>query len=125
MKGPDWLKRAAQRSVEEPWMLGRAFARYRAMEGYSSERLADELGCTVESLQWLSLCRRPEGESFAENVLTIAKRFALDPLRLSAVLRRVEVMDALFPPQTDREGAAGNPLLLAAQDRSEDEETSS
>jgi len=125
MTGPDWLKRAARRSVEEDWMLGRVFERYQQLEGRSPEELATELGCTAEALQWLSLCRCPEGEAFAEHVLVIAKRFALDPSRLSAVLRRVEVMDALTEPPDGAEVADAGSLLLAARDRSEDDETSS
>ncbi len=124
MTGPDWLKRAAQRSVEEDWMLGQTFERYRELEGYSPEQLATQLGCTVESLQWLSLCRRPEGDSFAEHVLLIARRFALDASRLGAVLRHVQVMDVLVTSRDDGEGAAGNSLLLAARDRSDDETNS-
>lgn len=125
MTGPDWLKRAARRSADEDWMLGQALTRYQELEGHSPEQLAEELGCTVEALQWLSLCRRPTGEDFTGHVLTIAKRFALDPLRLSAVLRRVEVMDALAPHLEGRAETDGDSLLLAARDRAEDEEESS
>jgi len=125
MTGPDWLKRAAQRSAEEAWMLGRVLERYRELEGCSSEQLATALGCTAEALPWLALCRRPEGEAFMEQVLVIAKRFALDPLRLSAVLRRVEVLDALGTRRDGGEAADADSLLLAARDRPEDEETSS
>lgn len=125
MTGPDWLKRAAQRSAEEDWMLGRAFARYRELEGHTPAQLATELGCTADALQWLSLCRRPEGEAFAEQVLSIARRFALEPSRLSAVLRRVEVMDALVTDGDGREATAPETLMLAARDRPEDDKTSS
>jgi len=115
---------AARRSAQEAWMLGHAFARYRELEDRSPEELAAELGCTREVLHWLSLCRRPEGEAFTEQAFTIAQRFAVEPLRLVTVLRRVEVVDALAALAEGEEAADEDALLLAARDRSHDDETS-
>lgn len=98
MTNPEWLKAAARRSAHEVWMLGHVFEKYRELEGRSPEQLAVELGCSLEVLQWLSLCRRPEGDKCTEQVDAIVKRFALDPLRLIAVLRHVEAMDARRAP---------------------------
>ena len=125
MTNPEWLKAAARRSAHEAWMLGQVFEKYRELEGRSPEQLAAELDCSLEVLQWLSLCRRPEGEKFTEQVDAIVKRFALDPLRLIAVLRHVEVMDALTARPEGGAAAEGGSLLLAARDRSHDDETSS
>jgi hypothetical protein len=125
MATPDWLKIAAQRSEGETWMLGHVFSRYRELEGLTHETLLAELGCSPEVLQWLSLCRRPEGERFAEHVLTIAKRFGVDPRRLATVIRHVEVMDALAPQQDGGGAARRGSLLLAARDRPKDEEPGS
>jgi len=125
MATPDWLKTAAQRSERETWMLGHVFARYRQVEGRTDEELAAELGCSLEVLEWLSLCRRPQGERFAEHVLAIAKRFAVDPRRLGAVIRHVEVMNALAPQRDGGVVANKGSLLLAARDRPKDEEPSS
>ncbi len=125
MTSPDWLEAAARRSTREAWMLGHTFARYRELEGCTPEQLAARLGCSLEVLHWLSLCRRPEGEAFTEQVFTIAKRFAVEPLRLIPVLRRVEVVDALARAQGEAATEEGS-LLLAARDRSRaDDETSS
>jgi hypothetical protein len=101
------------------------FKRYRELEGCSEEKLAEELGCTREVIYWMSLCRRPEGEAFTEHVFTIAKRFSVEPLRLMAVLRRVEVMDALAPRPESGAAADEDSLLLAARDHSNDDETNS
>ena len=117
MTNPDWLKTAARRSAQEAWTLGQVFERYRELKSRSEEGLAVELGCSLEVLHWLSLCRRPTGEAFTEQVSAIAKRFAVQSIRLIAVLRCVEVMDALSARQ--------ELLLLAARDRSHDDETSS
>ena len=126
MTNPEWLKTAARRSAHETWMLGHVFEKYRKLEGRSPEELAAELGCSLEVLHWLSLCRRPADEKFTEHVFAIAKRFALDPLRLAAVLRHVEVVDALTAPSESGVAADEDALVLAARDRSrDDEETSS
>jgi transcriptional regulator with XRE-family HTH domain len=124
MSNPDWLARAAQRSQEETWMLGHVFERYRELEGCSQEQLAKELGCTREVLHWLSLCRHPEGEGFNEQVSTIARRFAVELLPLVQVLRRVEVMDALSARDEPGAVTEDGPMLMAARDRTEDEEVS-
>ncbi len=125
MSNPDWLELAARRSRSESWMLGHAFERYRAHEGRSLAELAQELGCALNVLQWLSLCRRPAGQAFPEQASAIAKRFAVDLPRLVRVLRRVEVLDALAIQSEDGEATDEDSLLLAARDRSRDEETNS
>jgi hypothetical protein len=125
MTNPEWLKKAARRSAQESWMLGHVFERYRELKGQSEEELAVELGCSLEVLHWMSLCRRPTGKAFSEQVSAIAKRFAVERVRLIAVLRRVEVMDALSARPAGGEATEEELLLLAARDRSHDDETSS
>ncbi|QSQ14826.1 hypothetical protein [Myxococcus landrumensis] len=115
----DWLEAAARRSSLESWTLGHAFERYRELEERTPAQLAEDLGCTQEQVQWLALCHRPEeGEGFAEQVGQLAKRFEVDLLRLTRVLRRVEVMDALQLAGADGEEAGEDAVLLAARDRS-------
>ena len=123
MTTPEWLKVAAQRSAQDPASLGYAFEQYRKHEGNSAEDLAARLGCSQEVLDELYLCRRPEQDRFAEHVRMIGKRFAVDPRRLAAVLRRVEVLNVL---PADGEGgivARDAAYLLAARDHSGDDET--
>lgn len=125
MTTPDWLKVAAQRSAQDPASLGYAFEQYRRHEDKSAGELAAMLGCSQEVLDGLSLCRRPEQDRFAEHLRMIGKRFAVDPRRLAAVLRRVEVLDAL---PTNGEGGTvvrDDAYLLAARDHSGDDETGS
>jgi hypothetical protein len=125
MTTPEWLKVAAERSAQDPASLGYVFAQYRKHEGKSAEELAAMLDCTLKVLDELSLCRRPDPERFAEHLRMIEKRFAVDPRRLAAVLRRVEVLDIL--PEEEAGGAAvrDDSYLLAARDHSKDDETSS
>ncbi len=124
MANPKWLKAAAQRSGQHTWTLGYVFEQYRKYEGKSLEELAAELNCPLETIDWLSLCRRPDEERFAEQLDMIEKRFAVEPYRLAAVIRRVEVLDVL--PTSQEEGDGGEEaFLLAARDHTTDDETSS
>jgi hypothetical protein len=100
-------------------MLGHVIARYRQLEGCSEETLADALGCTLEALQWLSLCLRPEEAAFAEQASVIAERFSIDFEVLVQMLRRVEVLDSLSA-RSDSTGNHG--MRMAARDGSQDDE---
>jgi hypothetical protein len=123
MTAPDWLKAAAERSAEDPASLAYVFAQYRKHEGKSAEELAAMLGCSLTVLDELSLCRRPEQERFAEHLRTIGERFAVDPRKLAAVLRRVEVLDRLPSAENGRTAVRDDSYLLAARDHSQDDGT--
>lgn len=113
MSIPTWLGTAVRRSHGEAGMLGYVFARYRELEDRTEVALATELGCTLDALQWMSLCRRPLGEALSEQASTIAERFSVKLRPLVHVLRRVDVLDAL----SERRGShGGNTLRMAARD---------
>lgn len=124
MTSPKWLKVAAQHSGQHTWTLGYVFEQYRKYEGKSAEELAEDLGCSLETLEWLSLCRRPSEERFAEHLELIEKRFAVEPHRLAAVVRHVEVLDVL-PASQEQEEEGEQSFLLAARDHTTDDETNS
>ncbi|QDF06050.1 hypothetical protein BHS04_22985 [Myxococcus xanthus] len=122
MTNPDWLETAARRSTEKAWMLGHVFERYLAIEGITTTDLANQLGCSLEELHWMSLCRRPVGASFATQTIAVAHRFAVNERVLVRVLRHVEVIDALT---SDTEGEAvtgASRIQIAARDRIHDDE---
>ncbi|MFL5344188.1 MAG: hypothetical protein ACJ8AT_05310 [Hyalangium sp.] len=125
MTTPEWLKVAAERSAQDPASLGYVFEQYRKHEGKSAEDLAAMLGCSLKVLDELSLCRRPVQERFAEHLRMIENRFAVDPRRLAAVLRRVEVLDILPADEEGGSAVRDDTYLLAARDHSSDDETNS
>ncbi|WAM23520.1 MULTISPECIES: hypothetical protein [Myxococcus] len=103
-------------------MLGHVFERYLAIEGITTTDLANQLGCSLEELHWMSLCRRPVGASFATQTIAVAHRFAVNERVLVRVLRHVEVIDALT---SDTEGEAvtgASRIQIAARDRIHDDE---
>jgi hypothetical protein len=85
----DDLRKLAARVGGDPWFLGWAIEAYQRRHGLDDAALADELGALDTAVvAVLRLCRRPgtaPGQSLAEDVAEVARRFAVDP----AVLRRI------------------------------------
>ena len=89
MTTPKWLGTAAARSSQETWTLGHALEQYRTKQHLTEEALAEELGCTVETLRWLCLCRRPEGPELEQQLGPIIERFPVSAAKLEAILQEV------------------------------------
>ncbi|EPX57063.1 hypothetical protein D187_006817 [Cystobacter fuscus DSM 2262] len=125
MTQPSWLKAAVRRSADEDWTLGFIFKRYRQFKNKSSEELAEELGCSLETLDWLSLCRVPSEERFAEELSVITQRFNVDPNRLAPVLLLAKILRTVSEESDGEERSNGSSIkLLAARDRSPDKKDS-
>ncbi len=118
MTKPRWLEHASRQSSEHPWTLGAALDEYCRTEGLSREQLAALLGCSLDSLGWLSLCRRPDPERFAEDITRIAEQFQIEGPKLARIIRRVEAVAVLRRANHAEHEAQ---MLLAARDR--DKET--
>lgn len=114
---PRWLDEAARKGSARPWTLGAVLHEYCRSEGLTQAQLASFLVCSPESLAWLSLCRKPAPEQFAEDITTIAERFQIVPIKLAQIVRRVEAI-AVLRRSSDAEEA--DPVLLAARDRDEE-----
>jgi len=119
MTTPRWLGHAARHASDRPWTLGAVLDEYCSSERLTREGLASLLGCSVESLAWLSLCKRPTAEHFALDVARIAERFQIEPARLARVVRRVDTLAVLRQPS---DVAEEDLLLLAARDRNEEKD---
>ena len=115
-KTPKWLERAAKRTSERDWTLGSVLDEFGRAERMTHEQVAAFLGCRVETLQWLALCRKPDADAFTENVRRIAERFKVDASKLAQLIRRVEALATLGRAKIPEEEA----LLLAARDRDEE-----
>lgn len=117
-KTPSWLDHAARHSSERPWTLGAVLEEYSRVEGVTRAETASFLGCDVDSLAWLSLCRKPAPDRFLEDVSRIAERFQIDGFKLAQLIRRVDAIVVLRRTTTAEEET----LLLAARDRDEETE---
>ena len=109
----DSLKRISERAAWEPFFLAGALMSYKDENGLDDAALAAYLGCAVDDLPRLSLCRRPSEGAFMKDISHLATRFRLNGGRLAALIRHVEVLEDLR--------ATGVPASMAARDR-EDED---
>jgi hypothetical protein len=80
----DHLAHLASRIEDDPFFLAHALAGYAAQESLSDLGLANQLGCAVEQLTSLRLCRMPKDRADVEK---IAAHLDIRPERLAAVLR--------------------------------------
>jgi hypothetical protein len=112
----DPLHALAERAEEEPFFLAAVLAAYARSEALTAPGLAVALGCRVEDLVMIRLCRVPRTEpgEFWEDVQAIAERFGIDPERLGEAVKRGQVVLRL---QAARPAGGG---LLAARDRERD-----
>ncbi|MBU8898329.1 hypothetical protein DRW03_32800 [Corallococcus sp. H22C18031201] len=92
------------------------FEQYRQLEGLSPDDLARELNCSRDTLLWMSLCRKPEGDTRREQVTAIAERHGVTPLSLARILRHVEIMATLAMSTRDEQTGTSR-IQLAARDR--------
>lgn len=107
----DPLSSLARRAEERPTFLAGLLAAYAHSEDLSDVDLAARLGCPVEQLSRLKLCRAPRSEpaEMLEDVARLAERFGVDEAVLRQAVLRGRVVLRL------RQGSDG--ILLAARDR--------
>jgi ribosomal protein L12E/L44/L45/RPP1/RPP2 len=118
---------AASRAAKWPHLLSSVIERYRRAHGLSDEQLCDMLGCDLDTLNRVRLCARPDPDSaaFAIDIQRIAGRFGVNVGVLTAIVREVDVVEAL--KQAGQVAApfasSGMPeMLKAARDREQDDE---
>src|SRR5207249_491203 len=94
--------------------LGATLDEYCRTEGVTRKQLSLLLRCGAESLAWLSLCRKPRLDHFADDIKRIAERFKIDAPKLAQMIRRTDAISALRRTINTSEQ---DPLILAARDR--------
>lgn len=109
----DWLSRRVE---DDPSFLASVLADYATAERLDDAGLAAALGCPLENLARVRLCRTPRADpaGFRADVAEIAAAFAVDPLRLASAVRRVQSLRQF-------RGAAAPGSLLAARQRPADD----
>jgi hypothetical protein len=110
------LEHLARRVADAPDFLACALAEYARSERLEDAALAARLGCSVETLLRLRLCRMPRSEApiFWQDVERIAQHFSVDADLLAEVARRGQSLFQLRNRAVDR-GQAPD-FFLAAWD---------
>jgi hypothetical protein len=102
----DRLEHFARRVADDPFFLASALTEYAHSEDLDDVGLAEALGCPVEALAPLRLCRRPRPDpaGMREDTARIGGRFGIDPVILADVVRRADALSIL---RQDTAGARG------------------
>ena len=108
----DRITQFARRLREDRYFLSSAMQDYASSERLDGTGLAAALGCGVEVLGPLGLCRRPRAgpETFIGDVQRIARRFGVSEVRLAEVVRRSDALIALREAESED-------VMAAARDR--------
>lgn len=117
------LQQATELAAEDLFFLASALEAYRSFNGLDDAALAAHLGCSLEDLPRLALCRRPIGDpmTFRREVEQIAAYASVRAQRLAELLREVETLEALQAAERSGATASGQGLLMAAEDRAHEE----
>ena len=119
-----YLTHLAQRVAAAPDFLAFALAEYARSERLEDTGLAARLGCPLETLTHLRLCRMPRAQAplFWQDVEQIAQRFAVSAEVVVEVVRRGQTLSHLRDAVGDQKDKSN--FLLAARDDSTDQEPS-
>src|SRR5258708_19847759 len=108
----------AQRLAAAPDFLAYALAAYARGERLDDAGLAERLGCLVETLTHLRLCRMPRTQAplFGQDVEQIAQRFAVNADLVAEIARRGQSLFHLRAPADGQKDELN--ILMAARDDS-------
>jgi hypothetical protein len=112
----DLVAHGAARAADRRFFLASAIAAFQGFRQLDDGGLAQYLGCPVDTLTLLRLCRRPdvEAQHLQQDVSRISERFGVDPIALMRLLREVATVEAMRDPH---EGARSAGFLMAARDK--------
>jgi len=109
------LELAGERATQREFYLASSLRLYQSLRNIDDVALARHLGCDIETLDEVRLCRRPDVESadFRSDVQAIAQRFGVGALPLAKLLRELSASEAMRSAPAEKSSA----VLLAARDR--------
>ncbi len=117
------LAHAVQRAVSHEFFLAGILHEYQQANQLDDDALAELLGCHLNDLPRLALCRRPatEQNAFIQDIEHLAQRFHLHGDQLAIVIRQVDSLRALRQQLTSTRNAQQMPgILRAARDRDQE-----
>src|SRR5262249_45529081 len=109
------LEKLARRVARDAYFLAAPLARFAHGQSLDDRGLAAKVGCNLETLTHLRLCRNPDPAppSFWNDVHQIATRFGVDPDNLAEIVRLGQSLLKLENAEPDLERGS----LIAARDR--------
>ena len=118
-KPAESLARAARRAGAQPFFLASILQAYQLTNSLDDLAFAELLGCTLNDLPRLGLCRRPiaDASTFATDIAHLEARFHLNGDQLAAVIRQIDALQAL--QQHLGTAQAASVVLRAARDHDE------
>lgn len=108
------LKYTSVEASKRSFYLGSALVKFRSFHQIDDKGLADYLGCDLERVPLLFLCKRPNQESmtFQADIKQISATFNIKPVKLLQILREVDTLKSWA--ETSRENTLAPIGLLAA-----------
>lgn len=117
------LAHAAQRAVSHEFFLAGILREYQQANQLDDDALAKLLGCHVNDLPRLALCRRPatEQKAFIRDIEHLAQRFHLHGDQLAIIIRHADSLRTLRQQLTSTRNAQQmQGILRAARDRDQE-----
>lgn len=113
------LEHLARRVADDSFFLAAPLDRYARAERLDDAALATRLGCPVETLTHVRLCRNPfpEAPKFWQDIEQIAVRFGLDSESLAEIVRYGQSLLRLEATTAQLPNSCGS--LMAARDSDE------
>jgi hypothetical protein len=108
------IESLARRVESDPFFLAFSLASYAQSEGLNDSALASRLGCDLDRLSRIRLCRRPREDprQFREDIARVAAEFDVSQDVLAQAVRRADALTAFRRAMSGGEG-----MLMAARDR--------
>jgi hypothetical protein len=105
------------KAEDHSFFVASALAEHQQRRGWDDRQLCEYLGCTLEALPRLGLCRRPSHAEpdFADRVRRIAEYAPCDAEALLNLLRESSILAAWRGSKAEQ----GSTMFLAARDRRE------
>lgn len=116
------LEQAATRAAGSEFFLARVFKDYEKLENVNTLDLARHLGCNLETLTRLALCRRPASDDpnkFKSDIRKISQHFDIDANKLASLVRYVDTMKSFTESPQLTEEISEQGILLTARDQEE------
>ena len=116
----DALARAVQKAQNNSFFLANVLNEFQQQNKMDNRSLAELLGCEMQTLSQLALCRCPNlnQPTFVSDIDHLAKRFSVHANQLANMIRQVAALRELRNHLNDT--GSKQRMLMAARDRDED-----